>query len=221
LHADRQVTEKKRPQVEKILLPPAARLKNEERLSRSEQRTGKKQKRPLDRKSPIQVRILLPPVASHERTGERRALLDHREHRLFRALASFEGTNGVPSSAAASTSLRDHLTVPVHQFWRVGVVAGCCSARCLLSIAFRLVRIAETQRQHRSFKPDLPVKHPQSQDPCTLTASGTRHAKVKLAQCRLARLITSERAPTNMRLKAQVASKLNQLRDTNLRPRWR
>jgi hypothetical protein len=34
LHADRQATEKKRPQVEKILLPPAARLKNEERLSR-------------------------------------------------------------------------------------------------------------------------------------------------------------------------------------------
>ena len=31
LHADRQATEKKRPQVEKILLPPAARLKNEKR----------------------------------------------------------------------------------------------------------------------------------------------------------------------------------------------
>jgi hypothetical protein len=41
LHADRQATEKKRPQVEKILLPSAARLKNEERLSSSEQRTGK------------------------------------------------------------------------------------------------------------------------------------------------------------------------------------
>ena len=39
------------------------------------------------------------------------------------------------------------------------------------------------------------------------------------AQCWLARLIASERAPTNMRLKAQVASRLNQLRDTNLRPR--
>ena len=39
MHADRQATEKKRPQAEKILLPPAARLKNEERPSRSEQKT--------------------------------------------------------------------------------------------------------------------------------------------------------------------------------------
>src|SRR5205823_8735314 len=39
-----------------------------ERLSRSEQRTAKNQKRPLDRKSPIQVRILLPPGASPLRT---------------------------------------------------------------------------------------------------------------------------------------------------------
>src|SRR5215207_56406 len=36
------------------------------------------------------------------------------------------------------------------------------------------------------------------------------------AQCRLARLIASERAPTTMRLKAHIASRLNQLRDTNL-----
>ena len=43
----------------------------------------------------------------------------------------------------------------------------------------------------------------------------------KPAQCRLARLIVSERAPTNIRLNAQVASRLNQLRDTNLRPRYR
>ena len=55
----------------------------------------------------------------------------------------------------------------------------CCSARCLLSIAFKVVRIAETQRQHRSFKLDLPIEHPQSQDPRVLTASGARHAKVK------------------------------------------
>jgi hypothetical protein len=39
------------------------------------------------------------------------------------------------------------------------------------------------------------------------------------AQCWLARLITSDRAPTKMRLKAQVVSRLNQLCDTNLRPR--
>jgi hypothetical protein len=38
-------------------------------------------------------------------------------------------------------------------------------------------------------------------------------------QCRLARLIESDRAPTNIRLTAQVASRLNQLRETNLRPR--
>jgi hypothetical protein len=38
-------------------------------------------------------------------------------------------------------------------------------------------------------------------------------------QCSFARMITSERVPTKMRLRAQVASRLNQLRDTNLRPR--
>jgi hypothetical protein len=48
-----------------------------------------------------------------------------------------------------------------------------------VSIAFRVVRIAETQRQRRSFKPNLPIEHPQSPDPCALTASGTGHAKVK------------------------------------------
>jgi len=54
-----------------------------------------------------------------------------------------------------------------------------CSARCRRSIAFRVAHIAETQPQHRSFKPDLPIEHPQSPHPCALTASGTRHAKVK------------------------------------------
>jgi hypothetical protein len=29
-------------------------------------------------------------------------------------------------------------------------------------------RIAETQRQRRSFKPNLPIEHPQSQHPCAL-----------------------------------------------------
>jgi hypothetical protein len=38
-------------------------------------------------------------------------------------------------------------------------------------------------------------------------------------QYRAARLIVSDNAPTKTRLKAQVASRLNQLRDTNLRPR--
>ena len=56
LHADRQATEKKRPRVEKILLPPAVRLKNEKRpfplRTKNRQRNPKQ---PLDRKSPIQV----------------------------------------------------------------------------------------------------------------------------------------------------------------------
>ena len=39
------------------------------------------------------------------------------------------------------------------------------------------------------------------------------------AQCRVARMIDSERAPTNMRLEAQTASRLNQLRDRNFSPR--
>ena len=38
-------------------------------------------------------------------------------------------------------------------------------------------------------------------------------------QCRLPMLIARDIAPTRTRLKAQVASRLNQLRDTNLRPR--
>ena len=40
-----------------------------------------------------------------------------------------------------------------------------------------------------------------------------------VAQCRLARLIASDRTPTKKRLRAQVASRLNQLRDRNLRPK--
>ena len=39
------------------------------------------------------------------------------------------------------------------------------------------------------------------------------------AQLQLAKLIASETAPTMMRLAAQLASRLNQLRETNLRPR--
>lgn len=40
-----------------------------------------------------------------------------------------------------------------------------------------------------------------------------------VAQRPFARLKTSDRAPTRTRLAAQVASRLNQLRDTNLTPR--
>jgi len=46
------------------LREPDRRRRNEERLSRSEQRTGNKPKIRLDRKSPIQVRIHLPPAKS-------------------------------------------------------------------------------------------------------------------------------------------------------------
>src|SRR6516165_9266035 len=46
------------------LREPDRRRRNEERLSRSEQRTGNKPKIRLDRKSPIQVRIRFPPPAS-------------------------------------------------------------------------------------------------------------------------------------------------------------
>jgi hypothetical protein len=56
LHADRQATEKKRPQVEKILLPSAARLKNEKRpFPLRTKNCQHYPKQPLDRKSPIQV----------------------------------------------------------------------------------------------------------------------------------------------------------------------
>jgi hypothetical protein len=50
---------------------------------------------------------------------------------------------------------------------------------------------------------------------------GDSEANRNAAHCWLARVIASDRAPTKMRLKAQVASRLNQLRDTNLRPRYR
>jgi hypothetical protein len=52
LHADRQATEKKRTRVEKILLPPAVRLKNEKRPFRSEQKTGNKPNNHLTEKLP-------------------------------------------------------------------------------------------------------------------------------------------------------------------------
>jgi len=53
------------------LREPDRRRRNEERLSRSEQRTGNKPKIRLDRKSPIQVRIHLPPAVSQGRTRPR------------------------------------------------------------------------------------------------------------------------------------------------------
>src|ERR1700746_6134 len=48
----------------RALREPDRRRRDEERLSRSEQRTGNKPKTRLDRKSPIQVRIHFAPAAS-------------------------------------------------------------------------------------------------------------------------------------------------------------
>jgi len=59
------------------LREPDRRRRNEERLSRSEQRTGNKPKIRLDRKSPIQVRIRLPPAGSLPSPNT--FALDHRE----------------------------------------------------------------------------------------------------------------------------------------------
>jgi hypothetical protein len=36
----------------------------------------------------------------------------------------------------------------------------CCSAQCISSIAFEVARSAETQPQHRPFKPGHPIQHP-------------------------------------------------------------
>ena len=55
----------------------------------------------------------------------------------------------------------------------------CTSAQCLPSIAFKVARSAETERQHHSLKRDRPIQHPQSEDPRTLTGSATRRATVK------------------------------------------
>src|ERR1700719_2458424 len=58
----------------------------------SEQRTGKNQKPPLDRKSPIQVRIHLPPAGSLLRTGFRADL----QKRVF-AFDTIEGIHRIAS----------------------------------------------------------------------------------------------------------------------------
>jgi hypothetical protein len=55
----------------------------------------------------------------------------------------------------------------------------CFSAQYVASIAFHMARTAETQRQHRSFRPDLPIPHPLLQNPRALAASATRCTTVK------------------------------------------
>jgi NADPH-dependent 2,4-dienoyl-CoA reductase/sulfur reductase-like enzyme len=65
---------------------------------------------------------------------------------------------------------------------------------------------------------------------CRLPGAGARARETKsrrglvdrdAGQWRLGKLTASDSAPTRMRLKAQVALRLNQLCDTNLRPKWR
>ena len=65
---------------------------------------------------------------------------------------------------------------------------------------------------------------------CRLPGAGARASETKsrrgsvdrdAGQWRLGKLTASDSAPTRMRLKAQVALRLNQLCDTNLRPKWR
>src|SRR6202040_582065 len=76
----------------RALREPDRRRRDEERLSSSEQRTGKNQKPPLDRKSPIQVRIHLPPAGSLLRTGFRADL----QKRVF-AFDTIEGIHRIAS----------------------------------------------------------------------------------------------------------------------------
>jgi hypothetical protein len=49
----------------------------------------------------------------------------------------------------------------------------------LASIAFQMAGNAETQPQHRSFKPGYTIRYPQSHDLGALTASATRPTAIK------------------------------------------
>ena len=64
----------------RALREPDRRRRDEERPSRSEQRTDYKPKSLLDRKSPIQVRIRLPPAASLQTIGLSREIRVAPEH---------------------------------------------------------------------------------------------------------------------------------------------
>ena len=48
-----------------------------------------------------------------------------------------------------------------------------------VALANKMARGAETQRQHRSFKPGDPIRGPQSQYPGALTASAARRTAIK------------------------------------------
>jgi hypothetical protein len=55
----------------------------------------------------------------------------------------------------------------------------CCSAQCLSALHLASCASPKHSISRRSIKPDLPIEHPQSQDPCALTASAISHATVK------------------------------------------
>src|SRR5271163_2441506 len=86
----------------RALREPDRRRRDEERLSRSEQRTTNKPKTPLDRKSPIQVRIHLPPPASLPRTASPR----EEKPALLWAPAASLGGNACARSGAPPARLR-------------------------------------------------------------------------------------------------------------------
>jgi len=86
---------------------------------------------------------------------------------------------GQPRLSSQSGSIpheRGHLTH--HRPLSVLVIdrQRCCSAQYVPGIAFEVARIAQTQRQHRSFKADQPIQRPQSHDPRASTAPA--HARI-------------------------------------------
>jgi hypothetical protein len=72
----------------------------------------------------------------------------------------------------------------------------CYSAECLPSIAFEAAHIAETERQHRSWRPNLPTHHPQLQNPRALTASATRRTRSNRHSARHIPYPNSPRVPS-------------------------
>ena len=99
----------------RALREPDRRRRDEERPSRSEQRTGNKPKTPLDRKSPIQVRIHSPPAASQQ-TFSASAQLFPQTVRIVRFRNPGLPRRGFALSAAA----------------RCGVIAPAAAARTIL-----------------------------------------------------------------------------------------
>ena len=106
--------------------------------------------------------------------------------------------------------------------WRIRV-KGCCVDRLSpprhsSRASRKMARRFRTQTGHSPQQIDALRKAYPITTSAVICPSGSPNDR-DADQCWLAILITSDRAPTKMRLKAQVVSRLNQLRDTNLRPR--